>query len=84
MKGGRLGTVDNVLQVCLTPPSLASGSAVPAGATPAWGEGPSGQRGLRNGRGTDGGGGVGGGVFMRDMTQATLDLHHMIQVKGGG
>jgi len=49
---GEVWAVDNVLQVCATPPpSLASGLAVPAGATPAWGAGPSGQRGLQIGRG---------------------------------
>ncbi|KAL3056455.1 hypothetical protein OYC64_019029 [Pagothenia borchgrevinki] len=53
-----------------------SGSTVPAGATPARGEGPSGQRGLQRGGG--------GGGTERGTTRATLDLHHMIHVKGGG
>lgn len=75
--GGGCG-VDSVLQVCVTPPPpcLASGSAVPAGATPARGDGPSGQRGLCRGGG--------GGSEDRASTRATLGSHCMIYVKGGG
>ena len=67
---GGWGAQDNVLQVCVSPPplstpipnllptlspSLASGTALPAGATSAWGVGPSGQQGLQR----EGGGGGG-------------------------
>lgn len=73
---GRLGAVDNVLQVCVTPPpSLRQRQSQQEPLQP-------GERVLPASGGSRGE--VGGGCTERGMTWATLGLHHMIHVKGGG